>query len=163
MTTHTISWILKNIIAPLTPFFAGALSRYIVCGEFGLRLFESDDLAFSMSIMFFIVYQSADRLDDLHLSEYLKHMSICLLIVFLILHGGVTIIKEFADVSLQDFVKKIIKSDNDQQLLIITKEIKEMGHEKFSSQLTRISTAIILLTAICIPVVVLWKQKYKLD
>lgn len=163
MNASTISWILKNILLPLTPFLLGAVLRFFKAQTFGIGLFDAGELSFSMGILCLIVIQSANRLPDTNLGEAIANTLIFFMIFFLVMYACSTFIKvhsEFHMLSKIDKVSELLKTKNLQPL---ESEMSRKEFAEFNSVLNYISWFVVTLTLICIPTVLTFKQKYNLS
>jgi hypothetical protein len=92
-TKSIVSWVLKNIILCLLPFFIGALIRYVYLQEISFQVFDSGELSLSVSILYILTMKSASRLSDEDLRESLTTVCIIGFVGFLILFGCYSFVK----------------------------------------------------------------------
>jgi hypothetical protein len=159
---EVVSWCLKNILISLLPFIIGTIIRIIVLGKImSFDIFSSSELAFSMSILYLIVYQSVGNLDDLNLKDSLYSLlmfgiMICIIIFALSIFAKLQIETEF-----QTLLNSVKELDSNQ---IGTCElIQKWQPDRYNKLLNGANWFSIGITVISIPLIIVLKNKYKLN
>jgi hypothetical protein len=162
---ETIAWTAKNLLLPLIPALTGALIRYTHSGQFTGATFETGELSFSMAMLSFIVMASTSRLTDKNLRESLNTLFIVGAVIFLALFACTTLLKVQLDSAASENIAQIKLLLQNQQLapLSISNILNDQHLVGSVQMLSRVRSAVVILSLIVLPVTIMIKVRYKLE
>jgi len=162
LNSETVSWSLKNILISLLPFIVGATLRIFYFGEFSFKIFSPSELAFSMAILFIIVFQSVSLIDDSNLKLSLSVLVQIGIFISLALFACSLILKIHLETELItqfNSFEELSKTNPER----ICELIQERNSDSFHAILNRVNWGSIIIATISIPTIIGMKIKYKLN
>ncbi len=158
----TVSWLLKNVLVPLSPSLLGALIRWSITNKFGWHLLSSSEVLCSLAMIFFVIMIGARSVQgDSSLYSSLTNLSLIGLFVCIGFFSTTTyqqeqLNKETNDV--RDYVVDSIKRQNVSGKI----EYKLDNIKEIEGQSNRIRYVVLPFSIVVIIIGLFLRRQYKL-
>ena len=157
-----VSWGLKNVLLPLSPFLIGAILRWLYEGAFSLSILDSVSLSFSMAILCILLLKSASQLEDKDLNDSLTSVLGVGIIFYLALFATAIFIQIHIEHQTIESLKSISALIANSQVEGLESSIYNREQDIFIAIQKRMSVFIIILTVITIPLTLVSRRRYNL-
>ena len=159
---ESIRWTIRQLILPLTPFFIGALVRWIYLG-FSWSIFDPSLLSFSMAMLCYLVIISSVNIHDQDLRKELSDIFAFTLIVFLVAFAVINYINISIDASFLANIEQIIASNSSGIISVNTFQDLIKPQYENSPRIERVKELLIIMTFVTLTLTIYCKHKYKLE
>jgi hypothetical protein len=158
---RSLSWSLRYVLLPLTPFIVGAVVRLLYTGTVSPTALSPSELCFSMAMMSLVVSAKTRQLEDVHLADSLTSMYQIGLILFLSLFSLTMFLETDITATLQTLHKTAQESISTGSVLT-AKDIPERLHN-YTIILERLRWTAFGLAVVCVPLTLVAVVRYNLD
>lgn len=160
---ESTNWILKNIVIPLTPFFIGAILRYIYTGKLSFELFDESELALSMGLLCIIMIKSTNKINDEVLGDNISYVLMIFTLAFIVFFACTSFLQFHIDIKTENQIMTIVDLLKSGTINVKAEEIYTPKSDEFYGMLSVFRNATFILSLITIPTVIIFKQKYNID
>ena len=157
------NWILKNIAIPLTPFFIGAILRYIYTGKLSAELFNESELALSMGLLCIIMIKSTKKIQDEILGDNISYVLMMFTLAFIVFFACTSFLQFHINIKTEHQIMAIVDLLKSGTLNLKAQEIYTPKSDEFYGMLSTFRNVTFILSLITIPTVIIFKHKYNID